>query len=164
MTAAAVMAAATLVALTVELARRVSGGAARTFARLMPMLKEREGGRLTGATTLSIGFTLAALLFPGTPALAGILFAGLGDPAAALSGRRWARLRYRGGKSVVGSTAFFVAAVAVGLVLGLPVPMALGVAAVVTVVEAATLAVDDNLYLPLLGAAAVAAVGWLTPV
>lgn len=163
MAAAVVLAAATLVALTVEVARRSSAGAARTFARLTPMLKDREGRRLTGATTLAVGFTVAALLLPGTPALAGILFAGLGDPAAALAGRRWGRVRYPGGKSVVGSAVFLAVATAAGLLLGLSPVVAVGAAAALTAVEAISLGVDDNLYLPLVGAAAVAAAGWLTP-
>lgn len=164
MAAAVVLATATFLALAVELARRLSAPFARWFGRLAPMLKATEGRRLTGATTLSIGFTLAALLLPGTPALAGILFAGLGDPAAALAGRRWGRIRYPGGKSVVGSVAFLAVAGAVGLALGLPWGVVLGVAAGITLVEALTLPVDDNLYLPVLGALAVAAAGWLMPV
>lgn len=162
--AAVVLAGASFVALAVELARRVSAGAARAFARLAPMLKAPEQRRLTGATLLSVGFTVTAVLFPGGPALAGILFAGLGDPAAALVGRRWGRLRYPGGKSPAGSTAFLVVVLLLSLALGVPFGAALATAALLTVVEALTLGVDDNLYLPVLGAAAVVAAGWLTGV
>ena len=157
--AAVILAAATFVALTVELARRVSFAAARWFARLAPMLKEGEGRRLTGATTLSIGFTAAAVAVPGTPALAGILIAGLGDPLAAVVGRRWGRLRYPGGKSVIGSGAFLVVAVATGLAAGLAPAGALVAALALTAVEALSLPVDDNVYLPILGAVAVALAG-----
>lgn len=162
MPAAIVLAAASLVALSVELARRVSAGAARAFDRLSGMLKEGERGRLTGATLLSLGFTTAAVLLPGRPALAGILFAGLGDPAAALAGRRWGRLRYPGGKSVAGSGTFLLVVFATGLALGLPPRVVLTAGLLLTAVEAFSLPIDDNVYLPVLGAGAVAVAHWLT--
>lgn len=164
-TAATILAAATLVALAVEVARRVSTAAARGFDRwLGGLLKDRERTRLTGATTLALGFTAAALLLPGTPALAGILFAGVADPAAALVGRRYGRLRYPGGKSAAGSVAFLGVGFGLGLGLGLDPAAALVAAALTAGVEAPSPPVDDNLYLPLAGAAAVLAAGWITGV
>lgn len=151
--AATVLAAATTVALAVELARRLVPAVARVFARVSGMLKASEATGLTGATLLSIGFTITAVLFPGAPALAGVLFAGLADPAAAVIGRRYGRLRYPGGKSVVGSAAFLVVALVLGLALGLGPGAAIAVVTVLTIVEAFTFRVDDNLYLPVVGAA-----------
>lgn len=151
---AAVLAAATSIALSIELARRASPAFGLAFQRLVgPMLTSQESRRLTGATTLAMGFTLAATLFPGWPAIAGILIAGVADPAAALIGRRFGRRRYRGGKSMEGSVAFL----AVTFLLLLAVP-GLGpagaaiVAAVLAMAEAPSLRVDDNLYLPALAA------------
>lgn len=162
--AAVVLASATAAALTVELARRASAGFDRLFRTgLGPLLRDREDRRLTGATTLSIAYTTTAVLLPGTPALAGILFAGLADAVAAVVGRRFGRHRYPGGKSLEGSAAFFV--VVVALALALPhvgLAAALTVAALLTVVEAPTLRVDDNLYLPLAGAVATRIALWLT--
>jgi dolichol kinase len=160
--AATVLAAATFVALSIEAARRWSPVFAVGFHDLVgPMLREQESHRLTGATTLAIGYTIAALLLPGWPAVAGILIAGVADPAAALVGRRFGRRRYRGGKSLEGSLAFV--AVATALLLALP-GVGLGGAVVVAlalaVVEAPTLPIDDNLYLPVLGALAVAVLPW----
>ena len=161
--AAIVLAAATLAALKVELARRLSGSAGRAFHRYLGgMLKEGEGAGLTGATTLSVGFTVTAVLLPGTPTLAGILMAGLADPAAAVAGRRYGRLRYPGGKSVTGSAAFLLVAFATAVGLGLGPGTAALAAALVTAVEAFAVRVDDNLYLPLAGAIAVRVAGWLT--
>jgi dolichol kinase len=155
---AAVLAGATAVALAVELARRAHTGFAHRFRAVVGvMLREREAARLTGATTLAMSFTVTAALFPGWPAVAAILVAGLADPAAALVGRRSGRHRYAGGKSVEGSLAFLVAAVAVLVAVPpLGVTGALAVGLVLTAVEAPTLPVDDNLYLPLVAAAAVA--------
>jgi dolichol kinase len=149
--AATVLAAATAVALAVEVARRASGGFGRAFVRgLGPLLRDREAGRLTGATTLAIGYVAAATLFPGGPAVAAVLVAGVGDAAAAVVGKRWGRLRYPGGKSVEGSLVFFLVVLAIGRVL-LPdagIAPLLALAAVLTLVEAPALTVDDNLYLP----------------
>jgi CDP-diglyceride synthetase len=118
--AATVLAAATAVALAVEVARRASG------------------------------YVAAATLFPGGPAVAAVLVAGVGDAAAAVVGKRWGRLRYPGGKSVEGSLVFFLVVLAIGRVL-LPdagIAPLLALAAVLTLVEAPALTVDDNLYLP----------------
>ncbi|MGK7313149.1 MAG: diacylglycerol/polyprenol kinase family protein [Candidatus Longimicrobiales bacterium M2_2A_002] len=153
--AAIVLATATMAALAVELARRLSPAAVGAFDRLEELLKPREATGLTGATLLSIGFTAAAVVFPGDPALAGILLAGLADPAAALVGRRYGRVRYPGGKSAAGSVAFLVVALALGLALGLGPGTAILVAMALTAVEALTLPIDDNLYLPVAGAALV---------
>lgn len=156
---AAALAGATTLALAVELARRAHPGFARRFLALVGvMLREREASRLTGATTLAMSYTVTAALFPSWPAVAGILIAGLADPAAALVGRPAGRHRYPGGKSVEGSLAFLAVAVALLLVVPpLGVVGALAVGLALTVVEALTLPVDDNLYLPLLAAIAVAA-------
>jgi dolichol kinase len=159
---ATVLAGATFVALSIEAARRWSPVFATGFRALVgPMLRERETHQLTGATTLAIGYTIAALLVPGWPAVAGILIAGLADPAAALVGRRYGRHRYPGGKSVEGSAAFL--AVALALLVAVPgvgLAGALAVAVVLTLLEAPTLIVDDNLYLPALGAGALAVLSW----
>lgn len=156
---AVLLAGATLVALSVELARWRSAGFAHRFRRAVgPMLRGGETRRLTGATTLAIGYTVAATAFPGWPALAGILVAGLADPAAALTGRRFGRSRWQSGKSLEGSMAFlFVAFLLVLAVPGIGVAYAAMVALLATAAEAAPLPIDDNIYLPALAAAAVSA-------
>lgn len=152
-TAAVILAAATALALVIEAARRASGRFDRAFhARFGTMLRPAESRRLTGATTLALGYTLTVVLLPGLPALAGILFAGVADAVAAVVGRRWGRHRYAGGKSVEGSLAFLAVAAAIAAGLGAGLVAAVGVAVVVTIIEALTLRIDDNLYLPLAGA------------
>ena len=156
-----VLAVAAAIALAVELARRVSPGIARRFRLAVgSMLKPGEERRLTGATTLAVGFTVVAVVLPGTPALAGILFAGAGDAAAAAAGQG-SRYRYPGGKSIAGSGAFVAVAWAIGLFLGLTIPVALMAAILAAAAEALTLGIDDNLYLPLAGGLAVHLASWL---
>jgi dolichol kinase len=155
---AVILAAATAVALTIEVARRVHGRLGHRFLTLLgPMLRENEAAGLTGATTLAVGYTMAAVLFAGWPAVAGILVVGLADPAAAMVGARFGRLRYPGGKSVEGSLAFLAVAIVVLLTVpGLSPLRALGTGMVLAMIEAPSLRMDDNLYLPLITAAAVA--------
>lgn len=161
--AALILATATLVALKVELLRRVSARFARRFhGWLGSMLRARESRRITGATTLAVGYTLAAVFFPGTPALLGILLTGVADAVAALVGKRFGRHRYPGGKSIEGSLGFFVVALAiVWSVSGTGPGPALALAALVTLLEAPTLPVDDNLYLPVVAAGAARGTSWL---
>lgn len=147
--AAVVFAGATLLALAIEILRRVSPAFSTVFRdRLGSLLRPREDRRLTGATTLAVGYTLAALVFPGAAALAGILVAGIADAVSAVVGKAFGRLRYPGGKSVEGSVAFFLVVVLILLPLGDPGRAAL-VALALTILEAPSLSIDDNLFLPL---------------
>ncbi|MBM3941451.1 MAG: hypothetical protein FJ316_00720 [SAR202 cluster bacterium] len=121
---------------------------------LAPLLKAEEDSRITGATYMTIASLLALLLFHKPVAVAALLFLSLGDPAAALIGRR-AGPRFRLlGKSPAGTLAFVVVAlgVAVALIqLGEVQPhwgLAVG-AAVAGLVELMPLPVDDNLSVPL---------------
>jgi dolichol kinase len=157
---ATMLAAATAIALSVELARRTSGTFATRFLRwLAPLLRDDEKAGLTGATTLSVGYTVAAAMLPGRAAVGGILFAGVADALAALVGRRWGRHRYPGGKSLEGSLAFLAASFLLALALpGIGPQTAAIVAVALTMVEAITVPVDDNLYLPLVGAMVIRAV------
>lgn len=152
--AATVLASAAAIALVTEVLRRSSRRFADAFqATLGSMLRGRERGGLTGATTLALGYTIAAVALPGRAAMAGILFTGVADALAAVVGRHWGRRRYPGGKSVEGSVAFLVSAALIAWALGAPPGVALAAAVALTLLEALTLPVDDNLYLPVVGAA-----------
>ena len=160
--AASVLAAATGVALAIEALRLSSDRFRAAFiARFGPMLRDAETARLSGATSLALGYTLAAVLLPGRPALAAVLIVGIADALAAVIGRRWGRHRYPGGKSVEGSAAFFVVTLGICHLLGAALPGAVMAAAALTLVESATLRLDDNLYLPVVAAAVFAGVAGL---
>ena len=123
-------------------------------ARFGLLLKESESRKVTGATYFVLSSLAVFLLFDESIAVAALLFLSLGDPAAALVGRRAPGLRLFG-KSPVGTLAMvlvglgiagalseagvadrhwalFVGAVAAGLAELLPLPL------------------DDNLTIPLL--------------
>lgn len=153
--ARALLLAAALLALAVDLLRlRVPAVQRRFHTALGHMLRPGELHTLTGATTLAVGAALAALLFPGRIAAIGILYAALGDAAAALVGRRFGRRYYRPGRSIEGTIAFFAATLAIGWAApDAGFLAAAAAAAAVTLVEAAPLRVDDNLLIPVVGAA-----------
>ena len=131
----------------------------RQFLRwLAPLLKGDEGHRITGATWMVIGALVAFLLFDAKVAVVALLFLSLGDPAAALVGRRAPGPRLFG-KSPGGTAAFLAVALAVVAVLvgsGV-VPYHWGLlvgAAVAALVELVPLPPDDNLTVPLVSGAA----------
>ena len=124
---------------------------------LSPLLKPNEGVRFTGATYMVVGALFAFLLFGVEVAVPVLLFLALGDPAAALVGRRMPGPRISG-KSPGGTVVFvglglatvgvLTAAGAVDYHWGLLVG-----ALVAGVVELAPGYPDDNLTIPLIAGA-----------
>ena len=118
-----------------------------------PLLKAEEDRRITGATYMVIGGLIAFLLFDTVVAVSAMLFLALGDPAAALVGRRMPGPRLFG-KSPVGTAAFLaVSLLVVAVLVGsgrFPYHWALLVGgAVAASVELAPVPPDDNLTIPL---------------
>ncbi len=145
-------------ALGLDLVRfRVSWVNSRFLRWLAPLLKDDEGHRVTGATYLVVGALFAFLLYGPEVAVPVLLFLSLGDPAAALVGRRMPGPRIFG-KSPGGSAAFAAVALAVVAVLvgsgandyhwGLLVG-----ALVAALVELVPVPPDDNLAIPLVAGA-----------
>ena len=118
-----------------------------------PLLKADEDRRITGATYMVIAGLIAFLLFDTVVAVSAMLFLALGDPAAALVGRRMPGPRLFG-KSPVGTIAFLVVSLLIVAVLvgsgRFPYHWALLVGgAVAALVELAPVPPDDNLTIPL---------------
>jgi len=114
------------------------------FFRLLA--SPREAGRIASSTWYLLGIALAFWLAPLHAALSGILVLALADPAASYFGTRWGRRAFLGG-SIEGSLLFF------GVSLAVLLPRhdwrtALGVAALVTLVERGSWPLDDNLTVP----------------
>lgn len=122
-------------------------------------LDRRDGTRSWGDLLLPIGLGSTALPLgvASEPWLAAALTLVLADSAAAVVGTRWGAYRYRllaGTKSLEGSVAFLICtcaclAVATRLVDATWSPLAcIGIAAIVTLVEAGCGAGSDNLLVP----------------
>ena len=131
----------------------------RQFLRwLAPLLKHDEGHRFTGATYLVVGGLFSFLFFGPQVAVPALLFLSLGDPVAALVGRRMPGPRVLS-KSPGGTVSFVIVAVAVVAVLvgsnAIDYHWGLWVGALIAgLVELAPVPPDDNLAIPLVAGAA----------
>jgi len=143
--------------LGMDLARFRIGWLNRVFLGwLAPLLKSNEASRVTGATYMALAALAVFLVFERPVAVAALLFLSLGDPAAALAGRRMPGPRVFG-KSPGGTAAFIAvswavvgALVATGVVEYHWGFMAGAVAA--GLAELAPLPIDDNLTVPIAAA------------
>ena len=143
--------------------RRVRWARYHFLKRTRTLLRAHERDRLAGATWMALAYFLALLLFPKPVAVLAMLYAALGDAAAALVGRRWGRRRARWGKSAEGLAAAFAVMLALGVAMpGVPLAAAVVGAAVASLLEFLPLPLDDNLVVVLSGGAAVWGVMALT--
>jgi dolichol kinase len=146
--------------LGLDLLRLRAAPVARWFApRVGPYLRpaERRGPVLAVHFLTGTGVLLAAVA-PRPIAATALAYLVLGDAAAALVGRRLGRSRW-GAKSLEGSLACFLVCVGIGALTLPQHPVAIvGGALAATLAEALPVPVDDNLSVPLVGAAVLA---WL---
>ena len=147
-----------LTSLSLDLVRFRLPALNRSFMRyLSPLLKSDEGHHITGATYMLIAGFIAFIFFSREIAVVCMLFLSLGDPAAALVGKRAAGPRFFG-KSPIGTGAFFLVSLLVvaGLVKGGAVEYhwsLLAGAGIAAVVELVPSRLDDNLTIPLVSGA-----------
>lgn len=145
--------------LVIDLARFNLDWLNRIFTSLLaPLLKSDEHRHITGATYMLIAALLVYVLYGREVAIPVMVFLSLGDPAAALVGRRMPGLRIRG-KSPVGTVAFVGVGAGAAVVLiaanGIDHHWALWVgAAMAGAAELASVPPDDNLVVPLLAGTA----------
>jgi len=120
------------------------------------MVRTTEWTRVTGATYVMLGALLSIWLFPKPIAIAVLFIQVVSDTAASLVGLRYGRTRFLG-KSIAGSSAFFLTAFVI-LALLWPETKEINLvgAAVATVAEAVPALrfgryeLNDNLVVPLL--------------
>ena len=150
--------------LVLDLVRFRVGWLNALFMRLMaPLLKEDEAGHITGATYMLIAALIVFVLYGKEVGIPVMFFLSLGDPAAAMMGRRMPGPRILG-KSPGGTAAFIgVGATAVAVLLatdGIDHHWALWVGVTVAgLVELASIPPDDNLAIPLLAGTAMFLLG-----
>ena len=125
---------------------------------LAPLLKADEAGHITGATYMLIAALLVYVLYGKEVAIPVMFFLSLGDPAAAVVGRRMPGPRIRG-KSPLGTAAFIgVGAGATAVLIaanGIDHHWAIWVgAAVAGTVDLASIPPDDNLAVPIIAGTA----------
>ena len=125
---------------------------------MAPLLKQDEESHITGATYMVIAALFVFVVFGKEVAIPAMLFLSLGDPAAAIVGRRMPGFRIRN-KSPLGTAAFICVGSGAAAILvaanGIDHYWAIWVGAgVAGVVELASIPPDDNLAIPILGGSA----------
>ncbi|MFZ5444195.1 MAG: diacylglycerol/polyprenol kinase family protein [Myxococcota bacterium] len=131
-----------------------------------PVAHEHEAHRVNSATWYATALVLLALTRSTTLCVAGVAVLGVGDPMAALVGRRFGRIRLLHGRSLEGTLAFVLAGSlatfgllvlfhgAMGVGAALVLALAAGIAGAIA--ELVSLRVDDNFSIPLSAGAGVA--------
>lgn len=153
-----------MASLALEAVRRWWPWVNRLLWRLLPTIfRSWEGGGILGSTWFAVGVAATMLIFGRDVGGTAVLFLAWGDPMAEVVGRRWGGGRE--GKTLAGSigcllTCFVAGIVGIGLG-GLSPWAVLAGAVVATMVERWSPPPDDNLWMPLLSALAMAVVEWL---
>ena len=134
----------------------------RIFLRAEEQLKE------SASVPYAMGLLLTILTFPKVPALIAIYTLGVSDPLAAIIGINYGKRRIVKGKTLEGSSAFFLATTVCSMIVFQMVNSTAGVLTHVaaslvigffaSVFETIPLRVDDNLTIPLY----TAVLAWLT--
>jgi dolichol kinase len=123
------------------------------FSAFQHLASPREAGSPASSTWYALGILLAVAFSPLQPAVSGMLVLALADPAASYVGRRWGRRPLLGGtlegSAVFAAVAFVVLAARHGPGIGAAVALAL------TLTERLSWPLDDNLTIPVAGAAAI---------
>ncbi len=156
---------------SMEVLRRRSAGANQMLMRFFaPVAHPHETHRVNSATWYATALVGLALTRSSALCVLAVAVLGVGDPLAALIGRRFGRVKLLHGRSLEGSLAFLLSAwaAAFGLLLafhGLSPARALAVAGAGALAgalaELFSLRVDDNLSIPLCAALAGALALWL---
>ncbi len=155
-TALGIIGAVVVALLLLDVARLTHGRLnAIFFSIFRHVASPREARGPASSTWYALGILITVAAFPLPAAVSGILVLGLADPVAGYVGRRWGRRPFLGatleGTAVFAAVTFCVLAVRHGPTVG-----TLG-AIVLALVERVSWPLDDNLTVPVAGAAVVTA-------
>jgi dolichol kinase len=151
---------AAVLAWTMELARSRSPRLNAWFMTKLfaKVAHPHEGHRVNSATWFATAIAVLAMTQQLLPCLVALITLGVGDPLAAIVGRRWGRVRWFHGRSVEGTLTFATSAALAGAlyVHGVhggtwphAITLALGGAILGAVAELLSHKLDDNLTVPL---------------
>lgn len=145
--------------IALDLGRLLSRSAnALFFKAFRHLASPREARGPASSTWYALGILLAVAFFPKEAAVSGILVLALADPAASYVGRRWGRRPFLGA-TMEGSLLF----VALAFCIVAPrhgVAVAAAAALVTALAERLSRPFDDNLTLPVAGAATITLLEW----
>ena len=122
------------------------------------LFRAEEEFKESAMTPYAIAILLTLLTFPKTLALIAIYTLAIADPASAVVGISWGRHKLLPERSLEGTLAFFVATLAIAIVvlsgatgasMWTVVPMALTIALAAGAFDLVPLRIDDNMTIPL---------------
>jgi dolichol kinase len=123
------------------------------FSAFRHLASPREASGPASSTWYALGNLISVAFFPPEAAVSGILVLAVADPAASYVGQRWGRRPLLGG-TMEGSAVFAV--VAFGILAPRHGPgIGAAVALVLTLTERLAWPLDDNLTIPVVGAATI---------
>jgi glycerol-3-phosphate acyltransferase PlsY len=128
------------------------------MTKFSSFIRKKEEHKLTGTAPYILGIGMSFYAYSSEIATTAVCFLAFGDVAATTIGERYGRIKIKD-KSLEGTTAFIIAALAVGLMLSflgiklIPGVMVFGVL-VAAGVEILPLPVNDNLTIPILSGSA----------
>ena len=109
--------------------------------------REKESGRLTGASYVFIASTFIVFVFPESIAIAALMIMSISDTFAAIIGRLYGSI-FIGRKSIEGSVSFFITSLAIVLLFSdLNISISIICILIATIVELYT-PINDNLSIP----------------
>ena len=111
-------------------------------------VRRTETNKFNGSTFLCLAFSLVIFFFSRNVAITAMFFLSLGDAAAELGGKNFGRLKILG-KSLEGTTAFFLVAFLIAYILFESWQIALVGALAGALVELFSFELDDNLTVPI---------------
>ena len=123
------------------------------FSAFRHLASPREARGSASSTWYALGMILALAIFTREAAVSGILVLAFADPVSSYSGRRWGRRPFLGA-SLEGTVVFALTAFVV-LAPRHPLPVAVTAALVCALAERLSWPLDDNLTIPVVGAAMV---------
>lgn len=145
---------------SMEISRRLSPRANEwCMALFKSVAHPHERHRINSATFYVTAVAVLASTRELVPCALALTTLGLGDPIAAIVGRRWGRVRWVNGRSVEGTLAFVITATIGGVLLlmlvhGMAWPAALATAGAASLLgafaELYSRKVDDNLSIPVM--------------
>ena len=131
---------------------RIRGSLDISLVRKYMQVKDSESRKPTGSFFYLLAAPITILLFQETVAIASLFIVAIADPLCSLAGMKWGKTKMLG-KSLEGSSVFFVVSLLILSVFTFPVHVRLITSFVATLTELLTPKwLDDNLTIPLVTA------------
>jgi diacylglycerol kinase (CTP) len=131
---------------------RIRGKLDISLVRKYMQVKDSESGKPTGSFFYLLAAPITILLFQESAAIASLFIVAIADPLCSLAGLQWGKKKMFG-KSLEGSSVFFVVSLLILSAFSFPIHVRLIAALIATLTELFTTKwLDDNLTIPIITA------------